>query len=128
MEVASQVVVMNLGRVEQIGAPREVYESPATAFVMSFVGPVNQLDGQYVRPHDLEIHHEPWGAKREAMIERLVHLGFEVRVELLLASGERLWAQVSRDSAEELELESGQIVYLRLSRARTFPPPAAVRD
>ena len=54
------------------------------------------------------------------MIERIVHLGFEVRVALLLADGDRLWAQLSRTQAQELELAHGQIVYARPSRARVF--------
>ena len=54
------------------------------------------------------------------MIERLVHLGFEVRVELTLADGDTLWAQITRAEAQQLELAEGQIVYARPSRARVF--------
>jgi sulfate transport system ATP-binding protein len=56
----------------------------------------------------------------EAMIERIVHLGFEVRVELTLADGDGLWAQLTRGEAQQLELAEGQIVYARPSRARVF--------
>jgi sulfate transport system ATP-binding protein len=73
-----------------------------------------------VRPHDLELLAEPSESADEAMIERIVHLGFEVRVELTRSDGERLWAQVTRDRCEELELAEGQIVYLRPSRERVF--------
>ena len=54
MEVAGQIVVMNEGRIEQVGSPRELYDEPANEFVMSFVGPVNRLGEGFVRPHDVE--------------------------------------------------------------------------
>jgi sulfate/thiosulfate transport system ATP-binding protein len=120
MDVAEQIVVMNDGRVEQSGAPRELYEHPKTEFVMSFVGPVNRRGPMFIRPHDLEITHVPNGETEEVMIERIVHLGFEVRVELLPADGAALWAQVTRAEAEELELVEGQIVYIRPRKARVF--------
>ena len=56
MDVADRVVVMDHGRLQQVGSPRELYEQPANAFVMSFIGPVNHLDGAFVRPHDMLIH------------------------------------------------------------------------
>jgi sulfate/thiosulfate transport system ATP-binding protein len=120
MEVADEVVVMHQGRVEQVAGPRELYERPANAFVMSFVGQVNRLDDAYVRPHDLEVTLEPNGATREAMIERIVHLGFDVRVELVRDDGERLSVQLTRDEAERLELEHGQIVFVKPTRQTTF--------
>jgi sulfate transport system ATP-binding protein len=120
MEVADQIAVLNKGRIEQVGNPRELYEQPATEFVMSFIGPVNRLDERWVRPHDLDLLLEPADGAAEAMIERIVHLGFEVRVELVRADGEQLWAQITRDRCEELELEQGQIVYVRSARERVF--------
>ena len=111
MEVADRIAVMNHGRIEQVGGPRDLYEHPETEFVMSFVGPVNRVGETWVRPHDLELMTEPVDGTDEAMIERIVHLGFEVRVELLRADGEKLRAQLTRDRCEELELEAGQIVY-----------------
>jgi sulfate transport system ATP-binding protein len=54
------------------------------------------------------------------MIERVVNLGFETRVELLLADGEQLWAQMTREEADLLELSDGQIVYARPRRAKVF--------
>ena len=121
MEVADEVVVMNGGRIEQVAAPRELYERPANEFVMSFVGPVNRLGDAFVRPHDLELSLEPNGATREAQVERIVHLGFEVRVELVRDDGARFAVQVTRDEAERLELERGQIVYARPTRQTVFP-------
>ena len=120
MEVADQVAVMNGGRVEQVGGPRDLYEHPATEFVMTFVGPVNRVGDRWVRPHDLDVLLEPADGAEEAMIERIVHLGFEVRVELVRGDGERLWAQVTRDACEQLELEQAQIVWVRPERARVF--------
>jgi sulfate/thiosulfate transport system ATP-binding protein len=120
MEVADRIVVMNSGRVEQVGGPRDLYEHPANAFVMGFVGPVTRLGDSFIRPHDVELRLEPNGTTSEAMIERLVHLGFEVRVDLVLQDGQRLLAQVSREDAEQLELAQGQIIFARPSRARVF--------
>jgi sulfate transport system ATP-binding protein len=122
MEVADSVVVMNRGRVEQVAGPRELYDSPANEFVMSFVGQANRLGDSWVRPHDLELVLEPNGSTREAMVERVVHLGFEVRVELARDDGQPLAVQLTRDQAEHLELKRGQIVYVRPTRATTFAP------
>jgi sulfate transport system ATP-binding protein len=120
MEVADEVVVMNRGRIEQVAGPVELYERPANEFVMTFVGQANRLGDAFVRPHDLELVLEPNGATREAMIERIVHLGFEVRVDLVREDGEPLSVQLTRDEAESLELDRGQIVYVRPTRQTTF--------
>ena len=120
MEVADRIVVMNAGRVEQVGGPRDLYEHPANAFVMGFVGPVTRLGELFVRPHDIQVRRQPNGTTAEAMVERLVHLGFEVRADLVLGDGQRLQAQLSREDAEELELAKGQIVFVRPSRTRQF--------
>jgi sulfate transport system ATP-binding protein len=120
MEVAEQIVVMNAGRIEQAGAPRELYERPRNEFVMSFVGPVNRLGDAFVRPHDIQILSESDGTGSEALVERVVHLGFEVRVELKLHDGSEMWAQVTREKAAELELAEGQILFVRLPAPRVF--------
>ena len=120
MEVADRIVVMNHGRVEQVGGPRDLYEHPSNAFVMGFVGPVTRLGELFIRPHDVEVRRQPNGTTSEAMVERLVHLGFEVRADLVLHDGQRLQAQLSREDAEELELAQGQIVFVRPSRTRQF--------
>jgi sulfate transport system ATP-binding protein len=113
MEVAEQIVVMDHGRIEQVGAPREIYEHPASEFVMRFVGPVTEWDGQLVRPHDFDIRLTPEDGTHEAMVERVVHLGFEVRVLFSLPGGQLLPVQITRAQAAELELAPGQIVYVR---------------
>jgi sulfate transport system ATP-binding protein len=87
---------------------------------MTFVGQAHRLGDAFVRPHDLEVSLEPNGSTREVMIERVVHLGFDVRVELVDGAGERLSVQTTRDQAELLELEPGQIVYVRPTRHTTF--------
>src|SRR4051795_8162782 len=122
MEVAGQIVVINHGRVEQVGTPRELYDSPANEFVMSFIGPVNRIGDTFVRPRDLTLSLEQDGDATEAMVERVVHLGFEVRVELVRDDGQHLLAQLTKEEAEQLELERGQIVYVRPSRETVFTP------
>jgi sulfate transport system ATP-binding protein len=120
MEVANQIVVVNQGRVEQVGTPRELYDAPANEFVMSFVGPVNRIGDTFVRPRDLTVELEPDGDSTEAMVERVVHLGFEVRVELVRDDGQHLLAQLTQEEAQALELERGIIVYVRPSRETVF--------
>jgi sulfate/thiosulfate transport system ATP-binding protein len=120
MEVAEQIVVMNAGKIEQTGSPRELYESPSNEFVMSFIGPVNRIGNAFVRPHDVQILAEDDGSTIEALVKRVVHLGFEVRVELTLPDGRDIWAQVTRANAQELELTEGQILAIRLPQPRVF--------
>jgi sulfate/thiosulfate transport system ATP-binding protein len=115
MDLADQIVVMSHGRIEQTGGARELYDNPANEFVMTFVGEVNQMGQSFVRPHDVE-----FGDGDEALVERVVHLGFEVRVELRLANGEELWAQVTREEAERLELVEGARVRVRPRHAKVF--------
>jgi sulfate/thiosulfate transport system ATP-binding protein len=113
MEVAEAIAVVNAGRIEQVGSPREVYDRPANEFVMGFVGPVSSLRGRLVRPHDVSISLAPADGAIEAMVRRVVHLGFEVRIELELPGGEVARAQLTRGQTEELELAGGDIVYVR---------------
>jgi sulfate transport system ATP-binding protein len=120
MEVAEQIVVMNEGRIEQAGSPRELYESPRNEFVMSFIGPVNRLGNAFLRPHDIQILAEAGAGTTEALVRRIVHLGFEVRVELTLPDGREVWAQLTREEAQELELAEGQILSVRLPAPREF--------
>jgi len=120
MDVADSVVVMNKGRVEQVAGPRELYDAPANEFVMSFVGQATRIDDTWVRPHDFELVLAPNGSTREAQVERVVHLGFEVRAELVRDDGETLAVQLTRDQAAQLELERGQIVYVRPTHTTVF--------
>jgi len=113
MDLADQIVLVNEGRVEQAGTPHELYEEPANDFVMRFVGLVTTLDGRLVRPHDVQLLPAPETASDEAVVERVSRLGFEVRVELTRASGEKVVAQLSRGEERELELREGDIVHVR---------------
>ena len=128
MEVAQTIVVMSDGQVEQVGSPREIYETPASDFVMRFIGPVTHLRDAVVRPHDLEVSLDPVPGSVQAMVERVMHLGFEVRVELTSGDGADLWAQLTRAEAEQLELVEGQILHVRPVRelARSDGQPVAV--
>jgi len=125
MEVADRVAVINNGRIEQYGKPRDLYEHPASEFVMTFVGPVTRFRERHIRPHDLEVQLTPNGTSEEATVERVVHLGFEVRVELALAGGENVLAQVTREEAEQLELLEGQRVFVRPRPKTVFVPATA---
>jgi sulfate/thiosulfate transport system ATP-binding protein len=113
MDVADTLAVMNEGRIEQVGAPREVYDHPATEFVMGFIGPVSRLGGRLLRPHDVVVSLAPEADSVEAMVKRVVHLGFEVRIELELPGGDLARAQLTRQQTEALELARGDIVYVR---------------
>jgi sulfate transport system ATP-binding protein len=119
MEVADLIAVMNDGRIEQVGAPRDLYERPANEFVMGFLGPVTQLGAELVRPHDVKIAPLPEPGSSEAQVTRVVHLGFEVRVELALADGGAANVQLTKAEADELELADGDIVHVRTVGGRT---------
>jgi sulfate transport system ATP-binding protein len=113
MEVADRIAVMHAGRIEQVGAPREVYDAPANDFVMGFLGPVSRLGDRLVRPHDVTVSLMPTDGAMEAMVKRVVHLGFEVRLELELPGGEAARAQLTRAQADELEVVNGDLVFVR---------------
>jgi sulfate transport system ATP-binding protein len=120
MDVAEQLVVMNEGRVEQSGSADDLYDHPANEFVMSFVGEVNRLGDHFVRPHDMEVVLDPDERTEEAMVQRIVALGFEIRVEFTLADGSEVWAQLTRAELQKLELREKQIVYLRPGQTKNF--------
>jgi len=120
MDVAEQLVVMSDGRVEQTGPPAALYDNPANEFVISFVGEVNRIGEHLVRPHDMEVVREADENTEEGMVQRIVALGFEVRVEFVLGDGTEVWAQLTRAELQRLELREGQIVYLRAAQAKSF--------
>jgi sulfate transport system ATP-binding protein len=120
MDIAEQLVVMNEGRIEQIGNSTDLYENPANEFVMSFVGEVNRIGGQLVRPEDLEVLVHATEGATEAQIERIVKLGFEGRIEFTFGDGTEAWAQLTRSEIEQLDLRKGQIVYLRPRQIKSF--------
>ena len=113
MAISDHIAVMDEGRIEQVGGPRELYDRPANGFVMRFLGPVSRVGDALVRPHDIKILLSPEDGAREAVVSRVVHLGFEVRVGLELAGEEPISAQVTRNEAEQLELVEGGTVWVR---------------
>jgi sulfate transport system ATP-binding protein len=125
MEVSDRIAVMNEGQLQQVGPPTEVYDHPANQFVMGFLGPVSKLGDRLVRPHDVAISLVADDGGTEAMVSRVVHLGFEVRVELDLPDGTSARAQLTRAQTAELELARGDIVYVRTlvapSASETLP-------
>ena len=120
MEISDQIAVLNQGRLEQVGAPRELYDEPASEFVMRFVGDANLVGGALVRPHDLALLEAAEEDAVEAMIVRLTMLGRDVKVELHDADGAEIVALLERDRFEELDLWRGQTVWVRPQRERVF--------
>jgi sulfate transport system ATP-binding protein len=137
MEVSDEIVVMNQGRVEQVGTPAEVYDNPATPFVMSFIGPVNVLPSSsqffqeggfdsanpeiFLRPHDVVVETTPNGVGVNARVVRVIHLGWEIQAELTLDDGQIVIAKLTRERFDELKLEPQQRVYVRPKDAKAFP-------
>ena len=122
MEVADELVVLNQGRVEQVGKPQVLYEHPASEFVMGFIGPVTRLGDRFIRPNAIAIQQEPSPSSREARIARISQLGFETRIELVLDDGQQLWAQLTSQEAQRRGLEHGQVVYVSLAGEQVFAP------
>jgi sulfate transport system ATP-binding protein len=104
-------VVLDHGHIEQVGTPREVYERPATPFVMGFLGPTSKLSGETVRPHDISLSRKARRGALKGKITRVHYLGFEVRVEVLLDSDEPVMVQLTRREVNDLGLEEGQVVW-----------------
>jgi sulfate transport system ATP-binding protein len=125
MEISDRIAVINHGRLEQIGAPRELYDNPASEFVMTFVGDANRVGDVLVRPHDIELLREAADGSLEAMIVRVTLLGRDVKLELHDESGSEIVSLLTRDRFDELDLWRGQTVWLRPQRQRVF---AGARD
>lgn len=149
-EVADEVVVMRGGRIEQTGAPEVVFEHPANAFVMDFLGNVNVFHGRvrngrahfgtmelpcpeypheeersaavYIRPHELEIDRRPNGdGSLPARVQHVNAAGSVVKVQVLVRDSEQdLSVEISRDRLAELTLKSGDEVFVFPRRARVF--------
>ncbi|MBL8779206.1 MAG: sulfate ABC transporter ATP-binding protein [Acidimicrobiales bacterium] len=125
LEVADEIVVINEGRVEQVGTPDELYDEPANEFVMRFLGPVTQFGTDLVRPHDLEIRRELVEGAVEGEIKRLARVGFEVRVEIAV-NGDTVLGTLTRTQVHRLGLEVGASVWVRVEpSAQTFALPGA---
>jgi sulfate transport system ATP-binding protein len=136
MEVASELVVMNQGRIEQVGSAVELYDNPATPFVMGFIGPVNVLPSHaslvrhagiepinpnvFLRPHDLLITRYAEDSTVSAVVDRVVHLGWELQIELLLEEGQPITAYLTREQNDLLNLQPHQQVFVKPKKARSF--------
>jgi sulfate transport system ATP-binding protein len=137
MEVADEIVVMNKGKVEQVGTPAQIYDHPASAFVMSFIGPVNILPSSakifqssgfesthpetFLRPQDIIIETIANGTTVPATVSRIIHLGWEIQVELVLDDGQMMTAHLTRERFDELKLEPQDKVYVKPKEAKSFP-------
>ena len=120
LEVADEIVVINEGRVEQVGTPDDLYDRPANEFVMRFLGPVTQLGSDLVRPHDVELHTEAVDGAVGGEVTRLVRIGFEVRVEITI-DDRTVLVTMTRTQVHRLALEVGAKVWVRVEpSAHTF--------
>lgn len=114
LEVADEIVVINDGRIEQVGTPDQLYDEPASDFVMSFLGPVTTLEGRLVRPHDIEVSTSPQPDSTSGRITRTLRVGFEVRLTVDV-EGEGhpdVEVVVTRATQRHLGLEEGLPVWL----------------
>jgi sulfate/thiosulfate transport system ATP-binding protein len=149
LEVADRVVLVNKGRIEQVGTPGEVYDNPATPFVYQFLGNVNLFKGRvhrgmadvsgrrlaapefdgiddalataYVRPHDIDVGTQETANAVAATVDHAVALGSVVRLEVSRNdTGEVIEVELPRDRYEGMNLSAGKLVYLAPRRARFF--------
>jgi sulfate/thiosulfate transport system ATP-binding protein len=146
LELANHVIVMNDGRVEQIGTPDDIYNHPATPFIAGFVGAANVVRGiviggrlqfgeellpgaghlpdgtaanAYVRPHDVRISTEPMGPLScEANVYRISDLGWLYKVHLRFSDGQILPAHVRKEALSGIT--TGTRVYVDLGNAKVF--------
>ncbi len=137
MEVADEIVIMNEGKIEQVGTSIEVYDHPASPFVMGFVGavnvipktshianqlnPVNRTHDIFVRPQDVEIFTQPKSKAISATVERIIPLGSEIQVELRLADDNVVMAYVTRPKFAQLQLNIDQNVFAFVHKSQVFP-------
>ncbi|MFC5176756.1 sulfate/molybdate ABC transporter ATP-binding protein [Nocardioides taihuensis] len=124
LEVADEIVVINEGRVEQIGSPEELYDEPASDFVMGFLGEVTRLNGVNIRPHDIEIATVPTGAAGASAgyVTRLLRIGFEVRVTVLTEDGDEVTVVMTRTHARAIGLDTDVKVWLTPASGATVVP------
>lgn len=142
MEVADEIVVMSNGKIEQVGTAEEIYDNPASPFVMSFIGEVNVLprtaslfnhhafelhhdnnghqDPVFVRPHDFELLTEPDDTTVAGTIKRVIHLGWEIQVEVLLTDNTTVLAYLNREQRQQLNPKVGQKVFIKPRTAKVF--------
>ena len=155
MEVADRIVVMNKGRIEQQGTPDEVYDQPATPFVLQFLGDVNLFHGRtgpadlaaelvneedaslvsYVRPHELDVLGAPSGGSWPVTLSQVLTLGPVTRLEFKREGGDFVDVELPRarwhQVRQSLGLVVGSTAYLQPRRVTRFTPqgqPALADD
>ncbi|EAW37839.1 sulfate/molybdate ABC transporter ATP-binding protein [Lyngbya sp. PCC 8106] len=132
MAVADEIVVMNQGKIEQVGTPADIYDRPATPFVMNFIGAVNVVPAHasivaehaletlpahlFIRPHDIEVLPFAASGTTTAYIKRIIHLGWEVQVDLILADQHQIVAHLPREQFTQLNFKKGQQVFIKSKR------------
>jgi sulfate transport system ATP-binding protein len=123
MEVADEIVVINDGRIEQVGTPDSLYDQPANDFVMGFLGEVTALGDVRLRPHDIEISMVPdLAGSTSADVLRLTRVGFEVRLIAGTEDGQEVSVVTTRAHARSLDLEEGRRVWLTPSTGAATVP------
>jgi len=139
--VADRIVVMNKGRIEQTGTPDEVFQNPASEFVMKFLGDVNVFHGRVhnerpvftgdssedgsvrllVRPHDLAVLPQPGpGISIPARVYRVMTAGALVKIELLDGQNRLVQVQVPHETYRTASVHAGQQVYLAPKESRLY--------
>ncbi len=155
LEVSDRVVVMNQAKIEQVGAPADVFHHPSSEFVMDFLGNVNVFHGRikhpvptlesplvdlnsqlgqgaeqtkmYVRPHDILINRSPIGeSSMKAVVARINRAGAQVKVSLKLESQEEIRVDVSMERLLELNLQLEEFVFVQPTKARFFVPDYSI--
>lgn len=137
MEISDEIVIMNYGEIEQVGSPAEVYDNPASSFVMGFMGEVNIFPSHspwfkehktsevtseiFIRPHEFDIKTIRHEETIEANVKRIIHLGSEIEVELILPDNALVLAHLSRNKYSQLDFKVDQKVFIKPQNARFFP-------
>jgi sulfate transport system ATP-binding protein len=144
LEVSDRVVIMNEGRIEQVGTPDDVFHRPASPFVMDFLGNVNLFHARVdassgqaawalgpspsgkparilVRPHDLDLSLTPNGTQAlQARVARIQTAGSLVKVEIYGEAGEEAMVEIPHERFRELALQRGDMVYVTLKESRPW--------
>ena len=145
-EVADQVVIMNKGKVEQIGSPEEIFHKPANGFVMHFLGNVNIFHSRlehgqtheslelvhptrgnasgstavYVRPHELTLHRTREPKAIEGKVVHFRSIGLSVRVTLATAAGPEIQVELPKEEFSALGLGKGDTAFAVAKGSKTF--------
>lgn len=129
-EVADRVVIMNKGKVEQIGSPEEIFHHPANGFVMHFLGNVNIFHSRlehgqistpiYVRPHELTLLKQPEANTLEGKVIHIRSIGLSVRISLATPTGPEIQVEVTQEEFRALAIQKGDTVYALTKKHKTF--------